>query len=94
METRVAVMSIIVEKSESVEKLNSILHDYGEFIIGRMGIPYREKGIQIISIAIDAPQDVISTLTGKIGRIKGVSNKAAYSNFTSKAASSDQTEVQ
>ena len=94
METRVAVIGIIIEEPESVEQLNSVLHDYSGYIIGRMGIPYREKGIQIISIAIDAPQDVISTLTGKIGRIKGVSNKAAYSNFTSKAASSDQTEVQ
>ena len=85
METRVAVIGIIIEEPESVEQLNAVLHDYSGYIIGRMGIPYREKGIQIISIAIDAPQDVISTLTGKIGRIKGVSNKAAYSNFTSKA---------
>ena len=85
METRVAVIGIIIEEPESVERLNSVLHEYSGYIIGRMGIPYREKGIQIISIAIDAPQDVISTLTGKIGRIKGVSNKAAYSNFTSKA---------
>ena len=79
METRVAVMSIIVEKSETVEKLNSILHDYGEFIIGRMGIPYREKNINIISIAIDAPQDTIAALSGKIGRLDGVSVKTAYS---------------
>ena len=83
METRVAVIGIIVEEPASVEQLNSVLHEYSGYIIGRMGIPYREKGIQIISIAIDAPQDIISTLTGKIGRIKGVSNKAAYSNFTS-----------
>ena len=94
METRVAVIGIIVEEPDSVEQLNAVLHDYSGYIIGRMGIPYREKGIQIISIAIDAPQDVISTLTGKIGRIKGVSNKAAYSNFTSKAKSADKTEVQ
>ena len=79
METRVAVMSIIVEKGETVEKLNSILHDYGEFIIGRMGIPYREKNINIISIAIDAPQDTIAALSGKIGRLDGVSVKTAYS---------------
>ena len=79
METRVAVMSIIVENSETVEKLNSVLHDYGEFIIGRMGIPYREKNINIISIAIDAPQDTISALSGKIGRLDGVSVKTAYS---------------
>ena len=79
METRVAVMSIIVEKGETAEKLNSILHDYGEFIIGRMGIPYREKNINIISIAIDAPQDTIAALSGKIGRLDGVSVKTAYS---------------
>ncbi len=79
METRVAVMSIIVEKGETVERLNAVLHDYGEFIIGRMGIPYREKKINIISIAIDAPQDTISALSGKIGRLDGVSVKTAYS---------------
>ena len=64
METRVAVMSIIVEKNDSVEKLNSLLHSYGEYIIGRMGIPYRQRNISIISIAIDAPQNVIATLSG------------------------------
>ena len=84
METRVAVMSIIVEAEESVEKLNSLLHECGKYIIGRMGIPYRAKGINIISIAIDAPQDVISALSGKIGKLKGVSSKAAYSNVTGK----------
>ena len=79
METRVAVMSIIVENSEMVEKLNAILHTYGEYIIGRMGIPYRSKGISIISIAIDAPQDKINALSGKIGRLDGVTSMAAYS---------------
>ncbi len=79
METRVAVISIIVEKSEAVERLNSILHEYGEYVIGRMGIPYREKGISIISIAIDAPQDKINSLTGQLGKLDGVSAKAAYS---------------
>ncbi|MBQ1521126.1 MAG: iron-only hydrogenase system regulator [Clostridia bacterium] len=79
MQTRVAVMSIIVENPDTVEKLNAMLHDYGEFIIGRMGIPYRAKGINIISIAIDAPQDAISALSGKIGRLDGVSVKTAYS---------------
>ncbi len=79
MQTRVAVMSIIVENPDTVEKLNAMLHDYGEFIIGRMGIPYRQKGINIISIAIDAPQDAISALSGKIGRLDGVSVKTAYS---------------
>lgn len=80
METRVAVMGIIVEDITAVESLNSLLHDYGKYIIGRMGLPYREKNINIVSIAIDAPQDEISALSGKIGRIKGVSVKTAYSN--------------
>ena len=84
METRVAVIGIIVENANSVEELNSLLHDYSEYIIGRMGIPYREKGINVISVAIDAPQDVISALSGKIGRIKGITAKTAYSNYTSK----------
>ena len=81
METRVAVIGIIVENEESVNKLNELLHDYGKYIVGRMGIPYREKGINIISIVIDAPQDVISALSGKIGVLDGVSAKAAYSNL-------------
>ena len=83
METRVAVMGIIVEDAESVEKLNGLLHEYGEYIIGRMGIPYREKKVNIISIAIDAPQNMISTLSGKIGNLTGVSVKIAYSNVVS-----------
>ena len=78
METRVAVIGIIVENPDSAEKVNSVLHEYGEHIIGRMGIPYREKKISIISIAMDAPQDEISALCGKLGRITGVSVKAAY----------------
>lgn len=80
METRVAVMGIIVENSDSVESLNSLLHEYAEYIIGRMGLPYKKRGVSIVSIAIDAPQDVISALTGKIGRLQGVSVKTAYSN--------------
>lgn len=80
METRIAVMGIIVEKKESVELLNAILHDYGEYIVGRMGIPYRKKNVNIVSIAVDAPQDVISAMSGKIGKIDGVSVKTAYSN--------------
>lgn len=79
METRVAVISIIVENSESVSKLNDLLHQYGEYVIGRMGIPYKAKGINIISIAIDAPLDTINTLTGLLGKLDGVSAKAAYS---------------
>lgn len=80
METRVAVMGIIVENTSSIERLNALLHEYGGFIIGRMGIPYREKNIHIISIAIDAPQDTLSALSGKIGKLDGVSVKTAYSN--------------
>lgn len=79
METRVAVISIIVENAESAHKLNDILHAYGDYIIGRMGIPYREKGINIISVAIDAPQDKINALTGSLGKLEGVTAKAAYS---------------
>lgn len=79
METRVAVISIIIEDPTSVQAMNEILHQYSEYIIGRMGIPYRCKGINIISIAMDAPQDKINALSGKIGRLPGVSSKAAYS---------------
>ena len=83
MEKRVAVMGIIVENREIVESLNLLLHEYGEYIIGRMGIPYKEKNINIISIAIDAPQDEISALSGKIGKLSGISVKTAYSNIIS-----------
>lgn len=84
METRVAVISIIIENPESVQTMNEILHQYSEYIIGRMGIPYRAKGVNIISIAIDAPQDKISALSGKIGKLAGVTAKAAYSNVMGK----------
>ena len=80
METRVAVMSIIIENKDSVEKLNAILHEYSEFIIGRMGIPYRKRRISIISIALDAPQNTIAALAGKVGNLPGVSVKTAYSS--------------
>ena len=86
METRVAVMSIIVESPDSVELINSLLHTYGPYIIGRMGIPYRERGISIISIALDAPSDTISSLAGKIGNLSGVSVKTAYSGVSGKKA--------
>lgn len=85
METRVAIIGIIVEDNGSIEKLNSILHSYGEYIIGRMGLPYRERGINIISIAIDAPQDIISALSGKLGKLPGISTKTLYSTVTGKA---------
>ena len=83
METRVAVMSIIVENNDTVEALNAILHEYGAFIIGRMGIPYRKRSINIISIALDAPQDTISAMSGKIGNLPGISVKTAYSSVLS-----------
>ena len=83
MTTRVAVMSIIVENVDSVETLNQILHENGRYIIGRMGIPYRQKGVNIISIALDAPQDTISAMSGKIGNRPGVSVKTAYSAVVS-----------
>lgn len=75
-------MGIIVEDMNSVAQLNELLHTYGKYIIGRMGIPYREKGINIVSIAIDAPQDTISALSGRIGNLPGISVKTAYSNVT------------
>ena len=80
MESRVALIGIIVENEDAVEKLNGVLHEYGRYIVGRMGIPYREKKINIISIAVDAPQDIISAMSGKIGKLDGVSAKTAYSN--------------
>lgn len=79
METRLANIAIIVEKEESVERLNQILHKYGSYIIGRMGIPHKERGVKIISIAIDAPQNEISSLSGKLGMLDGVTAKAVYS---------------
>ena len=83
MSTRVAVMSIIVESGDTVEQLNSILHEYGEYIIGRMGIPYRKRKISIISIAIDAPQNTIAALSGRIGNLAGGTVKTAYSSVIS-----------
>ncbi|MBQ7491766.1 MAG: iron-only hydrogenase system regulator [Clostridia bacterium] len=86
MESRVAVIGIVVEDKESVAALNGLLHEYGEWIIGRMGIPYAKRGVSVISVAVDAPQDVISALSGKIGRLPGVSSKTAYSNVVSQDA--------
>ena len=85
MESRVAVIGIIVENPEVVDKVNAILHEYAAYILGRMGIPYRDKNISIISIAIDAPQNVISSISGKIGRLPGVSAKTAYSGVVTKS---------
>jgi len=78
MENRVAVLAIIVKEGESVTPLNELLHQYGPYIIGRMGVPYRERGVSIISVAMDAPGNVISALSGKIGRLSGVTAKTVY----------------
>ena len=78
METRVAVMAVIVRREESVAALNDLLHQYGGYIIGRMGVPYRDRGVNIISVALDAPGDVISALSGKIGRLPGITAKTVY----------------
>ena len=79
VEKRVAVIAIIVREGTQVAALNDLLHQYGPYIVGRMGVPYREKGVNIISVVLDAPQDVISALAGRIGRLPGVSAKTAYS---------------
>ena len=81
METRVAIIGIIVENPNSVEDLNQLLHEYSEYIISRMGLPYREKKINIISIVIDASADIINALTGKIGKLDGISSKAVFSKI-------------
>ena len=83
MSTRVAVIAIIIEDLSAVEEVNGLLHECAGYILGLMGIPYRTKGISLISVAIDAPQDVISSLSGRIGRLPGVSVKTAYSNVIS-----------
>ena len=83
METRVALISMIVQEQEAAQPINDLLHAYRQYIIGRMGIPYAAKKISIISVAIDAPQDVISALSGKIGNLDGISVKTAYSNVQS-----------
>ena len=80
METRVALISMIVQDQESALEINALLHAYRQYIIGRMGIPYAPKKISIISIAIDAPQDIISALSGMLGALRGVSAKTVYSN--------------
>lgn len=79
MDTRIALIGIIVEDTNDIERLNSILHEYGQYIIGRMGIPYRQKNVNVISVVIDASNDVISSLSGKLGMIKGINVKTVYS---------------
>ena len=79
MDTRLAVIGLIVEDREVTDRINHILHDYSNYIVGRMGIPYRQRGISVISVIVDAPADAISALTGKLGMLEGVSAKALYS---------------
>lgn len=81
MQTRIAVTAIIVENMESAEGVNQLLHSYSQYIVGRMGVPYREKNVSVISVILDAPQDVISALSGKLGMLKGVSSKTVYSKL-------------
>ena len=78
METRVAVLAVIVREDAAVTALNDLLHQYGSYSIGRMGVPYRQQGVNIISVALDAPQDVISALSGKLGRLPGITAKTVY----------------
>ena len=82
MENRISVISIIVEQLENTSVINSLLHEYGQYIVGRMGIPYREKGVNIISVVIDAPNDVTSSLSGKLGMVKGVKTKTVTAKQT------------
>ncbi len=85
MGSRVAIIAIVVENADSVEAVNRLLHEAAEYVIGRMGVPYRARGVSLISVAVDAPQDVISALSGRIGALPGVSAKTAYSNLISEA---------
>ena len=78
METRIAVIGIIVEDKDKADQVNTLLHQYGKFIIGRMGLPYEKKQVNIISVVLDAPSDIISALSGKLGKLPGVSYKALY----------------
>jgi putative iron-only hydrogenase system regulator len=84
MQTRVAIIGLVVENPDSVEELNRVLHNYSEYVIGRMGIPYSQRKINIISVAVDAPESVISAISGKIGKLPGVTAKIAYSNIITK----------
>jgi putative iron-only hydrogenase system regulator len=81
MDTRVAIIGIIIENDDVVNAINDILHQYSSYIIGRMGLPYEKKQVNIISIAVDAPSDIISALAGKLGKLKGVSSKAVYAKM-------------
>ena len=79
-ENRFALIGIIIENNEISENVNAVLHEYGGFIVGRMGLPYREKSLNVISVVVDAPNNIINSMTGKLGMLDGVSAKALYSN--------------
>ncbi|MCI5996474.1 MAG: iron-only hydrogenase system regulator [Blautia sp.] len=81
METRIAVISIIIENNDASEELNRILHQYADDVVGRMGVPYRQKGVSVICVILDAPQDRISALSGKLGMLPGVTSKTIYSKL-------------
>ena len=83
METRIALIGIVIENRDSTKRLNDVLHEYGEFIVGRMGIPYHKRNISVISIIIDAPSDTISALSGKLGMIPNINIKTVYSKLSS-----------
>lgn len=84
MNTRIAVTAIIVEDRSKSGELNQLLHEYGEYIVGRMGVPYRERGVAVISVILDAPQEIISALSGKLGMLEGVTSKTVYSKMPEK----------
>lgn len=81
METKLSIIGIFIESPESVSKVNDLLHDYSDKIVGRMGLPYRDRGVNVISVIIDAPADDISALAGKLGKIPGISAKTMQSKF-------------
>lgn len=83
MYNRIAIIGIMVEDFEATEKINLVLHEYGKYVVGRMGIPYKDRSIHVISVILDAPNDVISALSGKLGMIKGVTAKSMYSKLPS-----------
>ncbi|MCM1333535.1 MAG: iron-only hydrogenase system regulator [Bacteroides sp.] len=84
-ETRVAVIAMVIENEEAAEAINGLLHSYAAFVIGRMGVPYREKGINVITVVLDAPADAVSALSGKLGRLRGVTSKVLYAKNTKAA---------
>ncbi|MBC3803781.1 iron-only hydrogenase system regulator [Acetobacterium fimetarium] len=92
METRIGLIGIVVEKKEAVGKLNSILNDYSEYIVGRMGIPYHQRNVSVISVVVDASTNVISSLSGKLGMIDGVSIKTVYSKLPKSEEADDKNE--